>query len=139
MADLTEAMLTDIYDAWRLRNLDWLASYLPDDFCHSINIPGELYPLGGVRRGKRAAVARLRQIFQEFDTREFEIDLAAADRRGTIFEIETLCLHRPTGTWLHSAKRNVWRLEDGWPVTLEEVYDLGRFKAFLDSVSPQPA
>ena len=139
MADMTESMLTDIYDAWRLRNLDWLATYLPDDFSHNINIPTELYPLGGLRQGKHATVARLRQIFQEFDTREFEFNLAGADDRGATFEIETRCLHGPTGAWLHSVKRNIWRLENGWPVALDEVYDLESFKAFLNSVSHQPA
>ena len=36
-----ETILTDIYDAWRAHNLDLLATYLPDDFSHFINVPTE--------------------------------------------------------------------------------------------------
>ena len=36
MAKTVQAILGDIYDAWRAQNLDWLATYLPDDFCHVI-------------------------------------------------------------------------------------------------------
>jgi hypothetical protein len=47
------AILGDIYDAWRVQNLDWMATYLPDDFCHVIHIPVDLHPLGGTRQGKK--------------------------------------------------------------------------------------
>ncbi|HEV7462524.1 MAG TPA: hypothetical protein VGN85_01225 [Methyloceanibacter sp.] len=40
----TETVIGDIYDAWRVQDLDWLASYLPDDFCHMIHIPTEIHP-----------------------------------------------------------------------------------------------
>ena len=46
MAKTVRAILGDIYDAWRAQNLDWLATYLPDDFCHVIHIPVDLNPLG---------------------------------------------------------------------------------------------
>ena len=31
-----ETIISDIYDTWRAQDLDWLASYLPDDFSHMI-------------------------------------------------------------------------------------------------------
>jgi len=34
-----ETIICEIYDAWRAQDLEWLASYLPDDFCHIIYIP----------------------------------------------------------------------------------------------------
>ena len=58
MAKTVQAILGDIYDAWRAQNLDWLATYLPDDFCHVIQIPVDLHPLGGpaaVRRRRSSA------------------------------------------------------------------------------------
>jgi hypothetical protein len=139
MAEMTKSMLVDIYDAWRAHDLDWLATYLPDDFSHSINIPSELYPLGGVRRGKREALERLHKVFQQFDTRHFEFNLAGVSGSCATVEIEAHCLHGPSGALLHTVKKNIWRLEDGWPVGLEEVYDLEGFKTFLNSVSYQPA
>lgn len=63
----TEVVITDIYDAWRSQDLDRLASYLPDDFCHVIYIPAEVHPLGGVSNGKRASLQRLSLIAQDFD------------------------------------------------------------------------
>jgi len=59
MAKTVRAILGDIYDAWRAQNLDWLATYLPDDFCHVIHIPVDLHPLGGTRCGKKEAIERL--------------------------------------------------------------------------------
>jgi len=41
-----------------------LASYLPDDFSHFINIPTEMHPLGEVRHGKAAVLERFELIFQ---------------------------------------------------------------------------
>ncbi len=54
------AVLGDIYDAWRAHDVDWLASYLPDEFCHVMHFPTELHPLAGVCQGKKAAVERWR-------------------------------------------------------------------------------
>jgi hypothetical protein len=49
----TEAIITDIYDAWRAPDLDRLARYLPNDFCHVMHLPVGLYPAGGSRTGKQ--------------------------------------------------------------------------------------
>jgi hypothetical protein len=43
MAKTVGAILGDIYDAWRAQDVDWLASYLPDDFCHVIHIPTTIH------------------------------------------------------------------------------------------------
>jgi hypothetical protein len=67
MAKTVRAILGDIYDAWRAQNLDWMATYLPDDFCHVIHIPVDLHPLGGTRRGKKEALERLQLIVEQFD------------------------------------------------------------------------
>jgi hypothetical protein len=53
MTKTAGAILGDIYDAWRAQDLEWLASYLPDDFCHVIHVPTTTHPLGGARNGKR--------------------------------------------------------------------------------------
>ena len=62
MAKTVRAILGDIYDAWRAQNIDWMAAYLPDDFCHVIHIPADLNPHGGTRNGKKDALERLRLI-----------------------------------------------------------------------------
>ena len=61
-----ETIICEIYDAWRA-DLEWLASYLPDDFCHIIHIPQDIHPLGGVCRGKAASIARLGVIADDFE------------------------------------------------------------------------
>jgi hypothetical protein len=48
-----ETIVGEIYDAWRAQDLDWLVSYLSDDFCHIIHIPQET----GTCRGKAASIA----------------------------------------------------------------------------------
>ena len=124
-------VLDDIYDAWRAQNLDWLATYLPEDFSHRINIPPEMHPLGGARLGKKASLERLALIFSQFDTQRLNTSHPVINGGQAALEVKTLCLHRPTGACLDTTKNNVWTLEDGWPTQLDEYYDIARFQAFM--------
>jgi ketosteroid isomerase-like protein len=123
--------LIDIYDAWRAHDFDWLGTYLPADFRHFMNIPTEMLALSGTRHGKGAALDRLREIFQAYDTRHFEVGklLVEADRASV--DITTRCMLRGTGACLRTTKTHIWKLEDGWPVELSEFYDLTEFDAFM--------
>jgi len=129
-------VLDDIYDAWRAQNLDWLATYLPHDFSHRINIPPALHPLGGERQGKPAALERLGLIFAQFETKRFNTGQLTIDDRKATLEVNTLCVHRSTGVSLDIKKQHIWTIEDGWPARLEEYYDVGPVTAFLRSVAP---
>jgi ketosteroid isomerase-like protein len=60
MANAVETVLGDFYDAWRAQDLDWLASYLPDDFCHVMHFPADIHPLAGACQGKNAVIERWR-------------------------------------------------------------------------------
>lgn len=128
-------VLDDIYDAWRAHNIDWLATYLPEDFSHRINIPPAMYPLGGERLGKQAALERLSLIFSHFDIQRLSTSHVVIEGSKAVVEVSTLCVHRSTGTHLDTQKRNVWTIEDGWPTKLDEYYDLERFAAFMQSVA----
>lgn len=108
-----------------------LATYLPDDFSHFINIPTEMHPLGEVRHGKVAVLERLGLIFREFDTQRLEIGNITLNATGAAVEVKMQCRHSGSGALLDITKSNLWTLEDGWPVKLFEHYDLDRFKAFL--------
>jgi hypothetical protein len=55
-----ETIIAEIYDAWRAQGLEWLASYLPDDFCHIICVPQDIHPLGSVCRGGSDPIERTR-------------------------------------------------------------------------------
>jgi hypothetical protein len=123
--------LVDIYDAWRDHDLDRLASYLPSDFSHHINIPVEMLAVGGLRLGKVAAIERLAQIFDSFDTQFIEPGPMRLDDIGASLDVQSHCLHRRSLAWLHTTKKHVWLLEDGWPVSLSEFYDLKEFEAFM--------
>ena len=129
-----ETILTDIYDAWRAHNLDLLATYLPDDFSHFINVPTEMHPLGEARHGKDAVIERLGLIFQQFDIQQLEIGHIAVSADSASVEVRTRCRHRPSGTVLDVTKSNLWTLEDGWPVKLFEHYDLDRLQTFMQEV-----
>jgi hypothetical protein len=107
--------LVDVYDAWRDHDLDRLASYLPSDFSHHINIPVEMIAVGGVRHGKEAAIERLRQIFDSFDTQAIEPGPMRLDEIGASLDVQSHCLHRRSRTWLHTTKKHVWLMEDGGP------------------------
>lgn len=132
-----QRLLTDIYDAWRAQNLDLLATYLPDDFSHFINIPPEMHPLGWVRHGKAAALERFGQIFEQFETECLETSHTALNAGSATVEVQKRCRHRESGEVLDMTKTDLWTLEDGWPVKLFEHYDLDRFRAFLQKL-PNP-
>jgi ketosteroid isomerase-like protein len=137
MPKTTETVLRDIYDAWRAQDLDWLASYLPDDFCHVVKIPIEIHPLGGACNGKHAALERLRLITVEFDFLKFDTSDLMIGRNRAAVEIPIRYRHRETGVPLESIFVNFWTLEEGWPVRPTEYHDIGRIQAFVNDVAAQ--
>ena len=136
MSNDARTMLVDIYDAWADHDLDRLASYLPSDFTHHINIPTRQVALSGTRRGKRATIERLGQIFDRFDTQQIKPGPISVLDLGATLEVETRCLHRASRNLLHTKKKQVWLLEDGWPISLSEYYDLEQFAAFMKKAAP---
>ena len=133
----TESVLGDVYDAWRVQDLDLLASYLPDDFCHVLYVPTEVFSLGGTREGKRAAVERWNSLFRLFDFQHYDTRNLMVYRYHAAVEIPFHYVHRETGASFQSIKANFWTLEDGWPVKLAEYYDIGQLQAFLNTLAAQ--
>jgi ketosteroid isomerase-like protein len=131
----TEVVITDIYDAWRSQDLDLLASYLPDDFCHVIYIPAEVHPLGGVSNGKRASLQRLSLIAQDFDFLCFDTSALIIQKERAGVEIPIRYRHRRTGAVLETKIANFWTFEEGWPVKLSEYHDISRIQAFTASMA----
>jgi ketosteroid isomerase-like protein len=131
----TEVVITDIYDAWRSQDLDRLASYLPDDFCHVIYIPAEVHPLGGVSNGKRASLQRLSLIAQDFDFLCFDTSALIIQKERAGVEIPIRYRHRRTGAVLETKIANFWTFEESWPVKLSEYHDISRIQAFTASMA----
>ena len=131
----TAGIISDIYDAWRAQDLDWLASYLPIDFSHMIHIPLDIHPLGGMCRGKAAAVGRLGQIAREFDFLRFDTSDLMVHGHRVGLEIPIRYRHRETGMELETMIVNFWTFEDGWPVRLIEYHDIDRIQAFSASLA----
>ncbi len=131
----TEIIIGDIYDAWRAQDLEWLASYLPDDFSHMIYIPTELHPLGGLCRGKAAALDRLSIIALQFDFLRFDTSDLMIQKNRAGLEIPVHYRHRETGVQIETMIVNFWTFEDGWPVRLAEYHDIGRIQAFSASLA----
>jgi len=126
----TETIITDIYDAWRAQDLEWLASYLPEDFSHMVYVPTEIHPLGGLCRGKVAALQRWTVVSQELDLLRYDTsDLMIRENRAGL-EIPAHYRHRETGVQIETMIVNFWTFEDGWPVRLAEYHDVGRIQSF---------
>jgi ketosteroid isomerase-like protein len=115
--------------------LEWLASYLPDDFCHVVHIPTEIHPLGGPCHGKKATLERLRLITVEFDILRFDTSDLMMERNRAAVEIPVHYRHRATGVPLESVFVNFWTIEENWPVRLTEYHDIGRIQAFVKTVA----
>lgn len=91
----TETIITDIYDAWRAQDLEWLASYLPEDFSHMVYVPTEIHPLGGLCRGKVAALQRWTVVSQELDLLRYDTsDLMIRENRASLEIPPTIVIER---------------------------------------------
>ena len=124
MGKTAGAILNDFYDAWRAQELDWLASYLPDDFCHTMVFPTEIHPLAGTTRGKTAVLERWRLYIAPYEFLHFDSGGLIVDRDRAAVEIPLHYRHIETGVELLTTKANFWTLVDGWPVQLTEYYDV---------------
>jgi ketosteroid isomerase-like protein len=135
MMSKTETIIGDIYDAWRAQDLDWLGSYLPDDFCHVIYIPKEVHPFGGIARGKTSSLARLGMIADDFDILVFDTSGLIVHKDQAAVEIPVRYRHRETGALLETVVANFWTFEAGWPIRLTEYHDIERVRAFTNRVA----
>jgi hypothetical protein len=134
MSKAAGSILGDVYDAWRAQDLDWLASYLPDDFCHVMHVPAELYAMGGPCQGKQRVLDRWRIVVPQYEFLRFDTSTLMIDKDRGAVEISLQYRHRQTGALLDGTKANFWMFEAGWPVKLTEYYDvaaLGTLKAQL--------
>jgi hypothetical protein len=131
MTQTMETILGDIYDAWRAQDLEWLASYLPDDFCHVMYLPAALYPDGGACQGKPHVLERWRNLLPIFEVVRYDTSNLLVHKNGAATEIAVQYRHRTTGDVLNAAKANFWTFEAGWPVRLTEYYDVSVFEAVV--------
>ncbi|HMK42425.1 MAG TPA: nuclear transport factor 2 family protein [Methyloceanibacter sp.] len=131
----TEAVISEIYDAWRSQDLDRLATYLPNDFSHVVYIPTEIHAVGGLCSGKQAALARLGLIAAEFDFLVFDTRELIVQKSRASVEIPIRYRHRQTGVELETIIANFWTFEEGWPVKLSEYHDIARIQAFAANVA----
>jgi ketosteroid isomerase-like protein len=125
-----ETIISDIYDAWRAQDLNWLASYLPEDFCHVMNFPADLHPLAGEARGKARVIQRWRLYIEPLEFLRFDTSSLMVGKDRAAVEIPLHYRHKETGCDLVTTKANFWTLEDGWPVRLTEYYDVRTLERF---------
>jgi ketosteroid isomerase-like protein len=137
MTKTAGAILGDIYDAWRAQDLEWLASYLPDDFCHVVHVPTTIHPLGGARDGKKVALERWHLILERYEIEHFDTSDLMIDKNRAAVEIPFIYRHKETGAPLETVKANFWTLEEGWPVRLTEYYDVALLQSFFGPVVPR--
>jgi ketosteroid isomerase-like protein len=135
MTKNTGTILSDIYDAWRARDLDWLASYLPDDFQHVMHIPPDIYPMAGSCRGKTQVLERWSQVIPTFEVLRYETGTLLYDAHCAAAHISVRYRHRETGILFEGTKANFWTFEAAWPVRLVEYYDVAHLKAATDRIA----
>jgi len=93
----TETIIADIYDAWPAQDIEWLGSYLPNDFCHMVYVPKEIHPLGGLCRGKAAVLQRFAIVAQEHDLLRYDTSDLMIQKNRAGLEISGHYRHKSTG------------------------------------------
>jgi hypothetical protein len=125
----TAGVLSDIYDAWRAQDLDWLASYLPDDFTHLMHIPTAINPMCGTLRGKTAVLERWRLVVAQYEFLRVDTSGLMIDNNRAAVEVPIQYRHCSTRPRPISG-----RSRKAWPVRLAEYYDVGTIETFTDSI-----
>jgi hypothetical protein len=133
-----ETVLGDIYDAWRAQDLDWLASYLPDDFYHVMHIPAAVCPIGGPCEGKLQVLERWRAVVPQFEILRFDTSNLLINKNCAAAEITLQYRLRTTGDVLDTTKANFWAFEAGWPVKLTEYYDVAAIQPIAARLAVRP-
>ena len=140
MTKTMETILGDIYDAWRAQDLEWLASYLPDDFYHVMHIPA-----GGLsdRRALRGQACRCwsdgARWCRQFDILRFDTSNLLINKNCAAAEITLQYRLKPSGEILDTTKANFWAFEAGWPVKLTEYYDVAALEAVTARLNARPS
>lgn len=134
MAARTKKILSEIYDAWRARDLERAARLLADDFSLIIKVPVTVHPLGGPCRGKQAALERLRAILEQFEFLAYEPGELIVTGERAAAEVRLHYRQKETGEELETTLGHFWTVRGGKAVSLVEYHDLGRVQAFADKV-----
>lgn len=134
MSEGISAILNDYYDAWRAQDLDWLATYLPDDFCHTMHLPQDIYRDAGVRQGKRQVIERWHRYVPQCEFLRYDFCALLINKDRAAAEISFVYRHRETGVTLETTKANLWTFEAGWPTRLTEYYDMSGVEALTRSL-----
>jgi len=137
MPQTMQTILGDIYDAWRKQDLDWLGTYLPDDFCHVMHLPPDLCPEAGPCQGKPRVMERWRALLPTFDVLRYDTSNLMISKNGAAAEIVMQYRHRPSGEVLDATKANFWTFEAGWPIKLTEYYDIAAIASVRARLAPR--
>ena len=138
MTKTMETILGDIYDAWRAQDLEWLASYLPDDFYHVMHIPVAVCPERWALRRQAASVRAMALGDAEFDSLRFDTSNLLINKNCAAAEIALQYRLKPSGEVLDTTKANFWAFEAGWPVKLTEYYDVAALEAVTPWLNARP-
>jgi hypothetical protein len=137
LPEAISSILEDFYDAWQAQDLDWLATYLPSDFIHTMHIPHAIYKDGGAVHGKRQAMERWRRYVPQCEFLRYDFSALLVGKGIAAAEISFVYRHRGTNVTLETTKANIWTFEAGWPIALTEYYDLNGMDALTGSLGLQ--
>lgn len=128
----TSDIVSEIYKAWRAQDLDRAVWFFADDFCHTIHIPQNIHPLGGVREGKQAAVERLQHIMGQFEFLAYDVDNLMGKGLHAAAEVQIHYRHKLTSLDLKTTIAHFWTLRQGRVVNLTEYHDLEQIQEFSE-------
>ena len=135
MPEAISSMLEDFYDAWRAQDLDWLATYLPSDFRHTMHIPHAIYADGGALEGKTHVMERWRRYVPQCEFLRYDFSALLVGKDIAAAEISFVYRHRETGVTLETTKAESLGVRGGLADTDDRVLQPHRRRG-IDSESP---
>jgi ketosteroid isomerase-like protein len=125
-----EAVVAGAQAAWTARDIDLTLSYLAEDVDFTIHLPEEV-DFSGRCRGHDENRKMMHAILDKFHFLSRVIERIAVDGNQARVTIYYHYMHKTSREIVHGRYRQVWTVQDGKAVHVDEFHDAPYFTAFL--------
>ena len=123
VSENTRATVTELYDAYRRRDVERFAALLHDDIDWIIYGPIDVFPFVGLRRGRAAVMEAVAGIAEGYSLESHvpEVTIVDGDRAAVMSDVGFK--QRATGRTLRFRVANFLRIKDGKLIEFREFAD----------------
>ncbi|MGQ7793475.1 nuclear transport factor 2 family protein [Faunimonas sp. B44] len=122
-SDATRRVVSEVYAAFRAGDLAALEAGLADDIDWAVEISADIFPFGGVRRGREAVMRGFRDLLAEVEHVEYEPQFTIVEGDKACVFVRATVRMRDTGRTATADLCDLLRVRDGKVVWFRELFD----------------